>query len=500
MLLGFLCLYALTAQRDANWQDSGVRQWRILSSDYTGVEGVALSHPLYIGMAHAFARGVPLGAPLFRLNLFSALGMALALTGLAWLVMRLTGSWRAALGAVLLLGLAHMPWWLATITEVYTWSLAVMMFELVLLQSLLAAPRVRTCVALALVNGIGVSIHDFALLGFPVYLVMALWLMRRGQLPWRALGWSAAAYGVGAMPFLALVVQEVLAGKSVGGAWSSALFGAAYARQVLGLSSETVRFAVPNYCLMLVNFVSPCWLLAAMGLWVARGRVVQSFRLCLLALTAIHTVFLLRYFVADQAQFALPTLALLAVWAGIGFARVLEYVELRQWRSAPQFILLAGLVIAPAMYWCAWRVVVARDLAPHRVRALPFRDEARYWLLPWKCDEHSAQRFADATWAQLEPEAVLYADGSAAGPLLATAAVSHRRAGPQIISFYDPNALDVAHLVAKDPVRPVYVVSPVPGYVPADLLNGNFQFIKTGVLYRVETCTNRAAGQHSYHL
>jgi hypothetical protein len=495
VFLAFLGLYACTTQRDVNWQDSGVRQWRILSGDYTGVEGIALSHPLYIGVAHAFERVLPLGNPLFRLNLFSSLGMAVALTGLALLVIRLTGSLRAAVGAVLLLGLAHMPWWLATITQVYTWSLAVLLLELVLLQSLLAAPRPRTLAALALVSGLGLSIHDLALLALPVHLTVAVLLVRRGRLPLRALGWSVPAYLVGCSPFLALFVQEALARQSVGAALSSALFGHAYARQVLGLWSETIRLAVPNLCLILLNFASPCWWLAVAGVCVARRRMAQSFRVCLLALTAIHALFFLRYFIADQAKFALPTLGLLAVWAGIGFAWLLKRGERRgRLGVVLQYsLLLAGLVITPVIYWGVDRVVTVGNLAPHRVRALPFRVESRYWIVPWKSNEHSAQRFSDAVWSQLEQGALLYADGTAAGPLLATAAAMHRKMGFQLVSFYDPAAPDVAKLARAVPARPFYVVSPVRGYVPDSLLNGDFVFAKTGVLYRATLAASRPA-------
>ena len=484
VFLGFLCFYALTAQRDVNWQDSGVRQWRILSSDYTGAEGIALSHPLYIGMAHAFAHVCPLGSPLCRLNLFSALGMALALTFLALLVSRLTGSWRAALGSAVLLGLAHMPWWLATITEVYTWSLAAILLELVLLQSLLTVPRPRTLVALALASGVGLSIHDFALLGLPVYLSVAVLLVRRGQLPLRALGWGVLAYAIGSAPFLALVAQEAVSRQSVGAALSSALFGDSYARQVLGFGSDTIRFAVPNFCLFLLNFATPCWLLVVPGVWVARCRVPQPFRGCLLALTAIHALFFLRYFVADQAMFALPTLALLAIWAGIGFAWLLERGGGKQCQMIA--VLLSCLALPPAVYWGVWQVVAANDLAPHRARALPFRDETRYWLLPWKCDEHSAQRFTDAAREQLESNAVLYADGAAAGPLFAVETASRQRSQVRILSPYGADAATIS-------VRPFYVVTPVPGYVPVSLLNGDYLFSKTGVLYRVTRVVSRPA-------
>lgn len=483
VFLGFWALYALTAQQDANWQDSGIRQHRILSADYVGADGIALAHPFYIGMARAFVQACPFGQPLFRLNLFSGLGMSLALVCLTWLVRRLTGNWLAAVGSALLLGLAHMPWWLATITEVYTWSLAAILFELMLLHSLLAAPQPRKLIALALVSGLGLSIHNFALLALPVYLTVAFLLVRGGQLPWRALAWSGLAYLAGSAPFLALVVADVMARQNIAASVSSALFGDAYMRQVLGLSSIAPRLTTGNLCLFLLNFASPCWVPALAGGWMARHWMPAHFRNCLLALTAIHAVFFLRYFVGDQALFALPVLGLLAIWSGLGLAWLLERGAGKrvQWIA----ILLAGLLAAPAVYQSLWSVVTMGDLAPMRARVLPFRDENRYWILPWKCDEHSAQRFASSVLAQVEPDAVVYADLTAIGPLLATTAASHEPVRIRLFSPFHAPLPDLAKLARKAD-RPFYVVSPAPGYVPDSLRTGAFAFSKTGVLYRVQ--------------
>jgi hypothetical protein len=484
ILLGFLGLYALTAQRDLAWQDSGVRQWRVLVGDYIGVDGTALSHPLYIGMARAFVYGCPLGSPLWRVNLFSGVGMALALVCLAVLVHRLTGSRRAAAGAAVLLGLAHMPWWLATVTEVYTWSLAGFLLELVLLQALLAAPCRRTLVMLALVSGLGVSIHDLALLALPVYLVVIVGLIRGGQLAWRALGWGALAYGVGSAPFLALVVQDVWVRQRLGAAIASALFGESFFRQVVGCGMNS--WAVANAGLFLLNFASPCWLLALVGLRVARYRVAPAFRLALLALTVIHALFFMRYFVADQALFALPILGLLAIWAGLGFGWLVDGVWRRQvWYG----LAVVALLLPPLLYWGAWRVVVAGELVPRRARALPFRDEARYWLLPWKHNEHSASAFAQEVFAQCGSNDVVYTDATVAGPLLVTRWMNSTGPSvPWVVTYYDrwnPEREAGHELMDRLTNRAFYVVSPVAGYMPAGLSTGAYAFVRTGVLYRV---------------
>ena len=165
----FLAVYAVTAQRGVSWQDSGGFQYRILAGDYQGDSGIALAHPLYIFLAQKFAAVFLKEERFYAINLFSGLGLSLALVLLAHNVMRLTRSVRAAVMAVSVLGLAHMAWWLGTIAEVYTWSLAFLMAEVLCLIRYAENRDCRWLIALFGVNGMHWSIHNVALLGLPVY-------------------------------------------------------------------------------------------------------------------------------------------------------------------------------------------------------------------------------------------------------------------------------------------------------------------------------------------
>ena len=53
-----------------------------------------------------------------------------------------------------------------------------------------------------------------------------------------------------------------------------------------------------------------------------------------------------------------------------------------------------------------------------RRRRLPFRYEARYWLVPWKHNEDSPGRFATAALQQTGPDGVILADSTSSPPLL----------------------------------------------------------------------------------
>ena len=65
-------------------------------------------------------------------------------------------------------------------------------------------------------------------------------------------------------------------------------------------------------------FMSPGTTIFLVREW--NGKTI--FRNALGALTVLHGAFWVRYFVADQATSILPTLGLLAVWAGVGCSTV----------------------------------------------------------------------------------------------------------------------------------------------------------------------------------
>ena len=86
----FFSLYALTCQRGVAWQDSGNHQHRMFAGEPLSEFGIAVSHPLYI-MAGGLVSRIPLGDPALRINLLSALGMAIAVANLGCVSTLLTG-------------------------------------------------------------------------------------------------------------------------------------------------------------------------------------------------------------------------------------------------------------------------------------------------------------------------------------------------------------------------------------------------------------------------
>ena len=386
-------------------------QRRVLEGDYTAEVGLALSHPLYIA-AGRVVLAVPIGSFAARLNFFSGLGMAVALANLAAVVTLLTGRRWTGLAVAAMLAVAHTVWWLSTIAEVYTWSVAGLTCELWLLVILIRRPRWGVLTALAFVSGLGWCVHNFALLPMPVYAIVAIVLVRRGKLPTWSLAAGAGAFCLGAGPYLAMIVNEAAATGSPGGAIGSALVGR-YAEQVLNVASVSPRARV-NAGLTAMNFVSVLVPLAVVGWFRLRRRAGGLLAGAIGALTVIHIVFVVRYNVPDQFTFLLPSLVLGAVSSGVGLAELAD--RSRRWRIASIAACAASVALVPVFYGSAPAIARAAGLhVPERQR---FRDELRYWLVPWKHNEDSAERFAAAALKQAGPDGIILTDSTADEPIL----------------------------------------------------------------------------------
>jgi len=484
----FAALYVATAQRGASWQDSGqdsgLHQWRVRVGSFRGQFGLATSHPLYVAAGQVIAR-VPVGTLEWRLNAFSGVGMAVALANLACVGAVLTGRRWTGLAVVAMLAVAHTVWWLATIAETYTWSAAGLTAELWLLVLLLRRPRARTLAALALVSGLGWSLHNLALLPLPVYVVAAVALVVRRRLPARALAAAAGAYLVGAGAYLVLIGQAAVESGSIRTAIGSALFGryAGEATNLLALS----KYWRANLALAALNFVNVLAPLAVIGWFGLRRRLGGPLAAAVAAITAIEILFVVRYPVPDQFTFLLPTLMMLGVAAAVGLAVVAD--ASRRWPVAAIVTCVLSVAAPPVVYATAPHLVRAAGLYAGRSRQLPYRDELRYWLVPWKHNEDSAERFAADALAQAAPDGVIVADGTALRPLRVVQSRSGRPAdvtvtrGTELMALFDR---DRAAFRRRMGGRALLLVWPEAINVPQSLRDRATPPGEGEVLYRVK--------------
>lgn len=344
LFAGFFALYALTAQRGIGWGDSAEFQdWILNRTEFVCGPQFSNAHPLYVSFCRLFASGPT------AVSLVSAFFGALAVAG-----MRLCTK-RASLAV--LFGLSQMLWWLSCVAEVQTMSLAMTAFETWLLFG--GLERIRAGAkggavllsAAALLAGLHLSVHNFALLSLPIYAAVAVSALSPAAFCAVAFSWLA-----GASIWILFAVSRGL---------GDVLFGS-YGGKVFGLAPANWTHAGFNLFIAALSLAVP----SALAWWHKNDLRMFLRRPWILALLAVNFVFWIRYFVPDQSQFVLPTL--FYAYVALSDAKI----------GANRF---AALVIIQVLLPVFAYMVVSQLPVPEERRGLHGgRDDARYFVIPWR--------------------------------------------------------------------------------------------------------------------
>lgn len=174
LALGFAVLYMITASPDVQAGDSAEFQ---LAAVTAGVPHPT-TYPLYVILTHAMT-WFPLGNPAWRVTAFSALAGGLSV-GLMW-------HWLVTLGqrptiatiGTIAFGVAPGIWNAATIAEVYTLLVLLMLGLAVALHQMIIAPSTSTLAWVVFVTTLGGFHHGlFVLTAAPIALMTCIWIWR----------------------------------------------------------------------------------------------------------------------------------------------------------------------------------------------------------------------------------------------------------------------------------------------------------------------------------
>jgi hypothetical protein len=316
-------------------------------------------------------------------------------------------------------------------------------------------------------NGLGLANHNVALLTGPVLAGVLLVALRNRQATWRVLPAVVAAWAIGASPFLGLIVRDIAGGASVGDTIRSALFGTLYKDAVIGASTH-LRDTAVSIAFTVLSF--PNLMLPAAAYGLLRGRLPTLTYRAMLAGLLIHLTFVLRYDVADQYTFLLPAYALIAVFAGVGFA---EFVS----RRAIVIAAVALTLLTPLLYAFVPEIARRTNALGSRVRNKPYRDDYRYLFTPWgRCDD-SAERMSRAVADLGGPDGLTIVPEP-----MARFAIQYqylRRDMPRATVVPRINNVEIREAIAGR--RPVVYVPPAVGEEPPAAPVGSWE--KVGEMY-----------------
>jgi len=465
------------------WQDSGLIQYRIWHNDVEGFLGLALSHPLFYILAIG-AKYIPLGEFAHRVNLVSAIAAAAAVANMFLFVRLWLGRNLPAVVAAATLALAHTFWRHASVIETYTFWTALFLGELIMLLQYTRTSRPRCLYWLGLLSGLSIAVHMLASIPLLCYVVFVVFLLAKKEICVGDLAIVVLLCIVGALPFEYLIIKNMIQTGDVAGTLASAAFGDRWQGAVLN-TSLSMKIVKENLLYILLNFPTPNVLLFLAGLSALfKVSLHKGLRNVLLGLTALFFLFAFRYTVPDRYAFFLPFYCMVSILIGLGVYHLREQVS----RRVLAFSVLSFSLLPVGVYAAAPALAEKMHLNVGTRDDIPYRDNNKYFLRPWKRGYRGADRFAAEALSMVAKDAVIYADITTVGPLLLAQQVKGKRPDVKIISGtlnsedaprFDKHAMG---LLLTD--RSIYVVSPKPGYCPAFILE-DYDFIRAGILWRV---------------
>lgn len=405
-------LYVVTANRGAQWQDSGEIALRIWQGELVNVRGLALTHPLHYWLGRMAIRAGQTLEPVFAITLISAVAAALAVANLFGCVLSLTWRLPAALFAAVSLAFANTFWRLATVTEVYTLTAALLAAECWALVALARTGGRWTLWLLFLLNGLSVANHLQGGLTTPVLLVVAGLAVRAGRVRWFDAAFGAVLWLLGSLPYTWLVVCEGLQTGQWAATLQSALVGERFGGKVL---NTALSFRLVGVSAAFIAFNFPNLLLPAAAWGLARRPSTagsSTARRPLLAILVIHAVFALRYNVPDQYTFFLPMYVLLCIFGGVGAAVLLEASSrLRTPVIAAAVVMLAA---TPLVYHETTRHARQQGWFSASLHHKPYRDDYTYLFIPWAVVDRSADEMSRAAVELAAPDGLVIVEDSMA--------------------------------------------------------------------------------------
>jgi len=483
VLLAAGLLYGLSCAPGALWQDSGLIQYRVWHHDIEGFLGLAISHPLYYILAIG-AKAVPLGAFGHRVNLVSALAAAVAVANVYLLVRLWLGKNFPGIIAAATLALSHTFWRHASIAETYTLWTALFSAELIVLLQYTRTRRVGYLCALALFNGLAIAVHMLASIPLLCYAAFIAVLLIEKRVRAKHFLVLVLLWAAGALPFICLILKNIVASGDVFGTLASAAFGHRWQADVLNMSLSW-RIVGENIAFVLLNFPTPNLLLFAVGCYTLhKVGPISAFRNVILALMVLFLAFAFRYTVSDRYAFFIPFYYVISVVIGLGAEALRSRLQQRAILFAVTAFSLLPVVVYAVLPRAAERLHVK---LPTR-QNVPYRNDYEYFLQPWKTGYRGAERFAEEALDAAETDGVIYADTTTGGPLLYVQEVTRKRPDVSIVTGIVASAgappYGVQTLEKLIGTRPVYVTSTSERYCPPFVID-NYDLVRAGVLWRV---------------
>jgi hypothetical protein len=480
-----LLFYVATLAPTVIWGDSAA--YAIAAVQMKLAVG-ADSHPLFIALGHFFSF-LPF-EPAYSLNLLCAIIASLAVVTIYSIILRLTGSiFSALMGAISLL-LSHAFWLHAVITAVRDFN--VLFLALTILILLIWRENTeRLCwlylavfvFALGLTNHLILGIESIGLIYF------ALSSDSKRVLKIKTLLLAAGSFLCGISLIIYLAARQFLTGTAATALVDSATGG--QFKKAMGVFSwGLLRDLFLYFAYLFYQFPFLGFVLGIAGLIVLfkqRRRLAWTVLLLLGINAAFFISFGAGYRSTTKYTFYIPDYALFSILIGYGTCHFAEQFKRkgRSWRIvAAAGVLL--IILCPVLTY-NWAPVLAKSLKIDllHAREIPFRDNEKFFLNPNKRGYDGADTYARTALSGAALNAVIIADHTPLAVLRYYQTIKKYRTDILLMSSGFAGEAVPRGVHSYYGKRDIYLAGLMPGYYRIRPLNGEFDFIPDGILYRV---------------
>ncbi len=433
----------------------------------------ATGYPLYLMLGWLWAH-LPIGDVGYRLNLLSAVcGAATVYLGDRILRRLAVGTW-ASLGALGLLATAPFFWGLALVAEVYTMHTALMAGVVLLLLRWREQPTALRLGQVALLGGLSMGHHLATALLVPGCLAFVLGTAPRQVMRPRSLAAMVLGGLAGLAVYLYLPIRSLGAPafNYVGMYDAAGVFrpvnlwvpanlwwlvsGRQFSEQMLGYDAagwvnEALGFGEQLFRSFFAVGIGP----GLLGLIVLLRRD-RWLGLSLLLMFLLNAGFYIGYRVVDKQTMYLPAYLVWALWAGIGYQQLVDWIR-QDGRSRLETLFLKGVLLGAVVAALAWN--------------LPLADRSHDW---------SARERGEAVLATVEPNGLVFGWWETVPLVEYHQLVEGRRPDIIAINRFLITPDDMLALIENEmQVRPVYIDVPT-----AELLR-RYSVEPAGPIYRL---------------
>ncbi len=191
--------------------------------------------------------------------------------------------------------------------------------------------------------------------------------------------------------------------------------------------------------------------------------------------------------IPDKFNIYVLVYPVLAIAVGIGAAQAKERLPIKS-----SVLLLSLAVLPPVGYIVAVLETERLGIDLVGARTMPYRDNASYFMLPWKRDDTGPRRYAEEALTAAKPNAVLIADYSLWRPLLLLQTVEGMRPDVKLVwaerLMWHSTIRDyIEGVPCMPPVIPsVYLATDIPAaYYQLDELRKYYPIERQGVIVQV---------------